>query len=101
MEGTEDYVNERLDHLRLVAGVCHEIGLAAWLDAQEPGNRKPGERGNSDGGHGAQWVRRKPPPIVFGAAVLRRAFPLNTYQCREARVLIAWGARWTGCMPTI
>jgi len=40
MEGAEDYVNERLDHLGLVAGVCHEIGLATWLDTQEPGNRQ-------------------------------------------------------------
>lgn len=29
------YVAERLDHLGIVAGVCREIGLAAWLDAQE------------------------------------------------------------------
>ncbi len=27
------YTNERLDHLGIVAGVCQEIGLAAWLDA--------------------------------------------------------------------
>lgn len=40
MEGLEEYVNERLDHLGIVAGVCQEIGLAAWLDAQEPGNRQ-------------------------------------------------------------
>jgi transposase len=40
MEEAADYVNERLDHLGLVAGVCHEIGLAAWLDTQEPGNRQ-------------------------------------------------------------
>ena len=46
MEGAEEYVNERLDHLGIVAGVCQEIGLVEWLDAQEPGNRKPGERGN-------------------------------------------------------
>jgi len=32
--------NERLDHLGIVAGVCQEIGLAAWLDAQDPGNRQ-------------------------------------------------------------
>src|SRR5712691_5503580 len=31
-------MNERLDHLGIVAGVCQEIGLAAWLDAQDPGN---------------------------------------------------------------
>jgi transposase len=36
----EEYVNERLDHLGIVTGVCQEIGLAAWLDAQEPGNRQ-------------------------------------------------------------
>jgi hypothetical protein len=38
MEGTEEYVNERLDHLGIVAGVCQEIGLAGWLDARP---RKP------------------------------------------------------------
>ncbi len=36
----ESYVNERLDHLGIVAGVCQEIGLASWLDAQEPENRQ-------------------------------------------------------------
>ncbi len=40
MEGTEEYVNERLDHLGIVARVCQEIGLAAWLDAQDPGSRQ-------------------------------------------------------------
>jgi transposase len=32
MQTSESYVNERLDHLGLVAGVCEEIGLAAYLD---------------------------------------------------------------------
>jgi transposase len=36
----ESYINERLDHLGIVAGVCEEIGLSAWLDAQEPTNRQ-------------------------------------------------------------
>jgi transposase len=40
MQGTEEYINERLDHLGIVAGVCQEIGLAQWLDAQEPGSRQ-------------------------------------------------------------
>jgi len=40
MQGTEEYVNERLDHLGIVAEVCREIGLGEWLDAQEPGNRQ-------------------------------------------------------------
>jgi hypothetical protein len=26
---------ERLDHLRIVAGVCREIGLAEWLDTRD------------------------------------------------------------------
>ncbi len=37
---TDMYINERLDHLGIVAGACQEIGLAAWLDAQDPGNRQ-------------------------------------------------------------
>jgi len=40
MTTTDRYLNERLDHLGIVAGVCQEIGLAAWLDAQDPSNRQ-------------------------------------------------------------
>ncbi len=40
MPPTDQYTNERLDHLGIVAGVCQEIGLARWLDAQDPGNRQ-------------------------------------------------------------
>ncbi len=29
MEPADQYTNERLDHLGIVAGVCQEIGLAA------------------------------------------------------------------------
>ena len=36
MGGEERYINERLDHLGIGAGVCQEIGLAAWLDTQDP-----------------------------------------------------------------
>jgi transposase len=32
MQAAESYVNERLDHLGRVAGVCEEIGIAAYLD---------------------------------------------------------------------
>ena len=40
MTTAENSLNERLDHLGIVAGVCKEIGLAAWLDAQDPDNRQ-------------------------------------------------------------
>ena len=39
MTTAESYLNERLEHLGIVAGVCQEIGLAAWLDAQDSNNR--------------------------------------------------------------
>ena len=34
------YVVEHLNHLGIVAEVCREIGVADWLDHQEPGNRQ-------------------------------------------------------------
>jgi transposase len=40
LQAREQYVNERLDHLGIVAGVCREIGLAEELDAQAPGRRQ-------------------------------------------------------------
>lgn len=40
MLSEESYISERLDHLGIVTGVCQEIGLATWLDAQDPGNRQ-------------------------------------------------------------
>jgi hypothetical protein len=70
MTTAESYLNERLDHLGIVAGVCQEIGLAAWLDGQDPGNRKPRECGNGDSCHDFEWLGVKPPTIVSGAAVL-------------------------------
>ncbi len=34
------YVVEHLNHLGIVAQVCREIGVADWLDQQEPSNRQ-------------------------------------------------------------
>jgi len=35
-----DYQTERLEHLGIVAGVCREAGIAAWLDAQAGEKRR-------------------------------------------------------------
>jgi hypothetical protein len=35
-----EYQTERLDHLGIVAGVCREAGIAAWLDAQAGKNNR-------------------------------------------------------------
>src|SRR5262245_40526296 len=35
-----DVVVEHLDHLGIVAEVCREIGVAEWLDAQDPTSRQ-------------------------------------------------------------
>jgi transposase len=34
------YVVEHLNHLCIVAEVCREIGVAAWLDQHDPGSRQ-------------------------------------------------------------
>ncbi len=85
MTTTDMYLNERLDHLGIVAGVCQEIGLAAVLDAQDPGNRKPGKRGNGDRRHDPEWIGVQQPTAVFGAAVLcqqtRRALARTRDHC--------------------
>jgi hypothetical protein len=71
MTPTDRYMNERLDHLGIVAGVCQEIGLAAWLDAQDPGNRKLRERGYGNSRDDPEWLGVQQPATVSGAAVLR------------------------------
>src|SRR3989442_15254834 len=40
MSESIEYQTERLDHLGIVAGVCREAGIAAWLDAQAGENRR-------------------------------------------------------------
>src|SRR6059058_3026203 len=40
MSESIEYQTERLDHLGIVAGVCREAGIAAWLDAQAGANRR-------------------------------------------------------------
>ncbi len=57
MQADEEYQNERLDHLGIVAGVCRETGLVEWLD------RQAGERRNL---------------VSIGTATLYKA-PLETW----------------------
>src|SRR5712691_5839844 len=78
MTTADMYINERLDHLGIVAGVCQEIGLADWLDTQDPTHRKPRERGNGNGRHGAQRVGLQQSAVIFGTTVLCRASPSST-----------------------
>jgi hypothetical protein len=85
MTEEESYINERLDHLGIVAGVCQEIGLAAWLDAQDPGNRQQ---------------------VSVGTATLAMLLNGLGFSNRQLYLvpqflMSAWGAHWTGCMPTI
>src|SRR5947209_5065640 len=40
MAQESEYQIERLDHLGIVAGVCREAGIVAWLDAQAGENRR-------------------------------------------------------------
>jgi transposase len=40
MSQDSEYQTERLDHLGIVAGVCREAGIAAWLDAQAGESRR-------------------------------------------------------------
>ena len=34
------YVVEHMNHLGIVAEVCREIGMAAWLDGHDPTSRQ-------------------------------------------------------------
>ncbi len=70
MTTMDKYLNERLDHLGIVAGVCQEIGLAAWLDAQDR-QSAAGECGNSNGCDDFERLGIQQPTIVSGTAVLR------------------------------
>src|SRR5437588_8599836 len=104
MTTAQRYINERLDHLGIVAGVCQEIGLAAWLDAQDPDNRQQVSVGTATvamilNGLGfsnrqlylvPQYFANKPVEHLLGAGIT--AEMLND-DCL--------GAPWIGCTRTI
>jgi Domain of unknown function (DUF4277) len=123
------YVVEHLNHLGLVAEVCREIGVAAWLDQQEPGNRQQVSVGTATvalvlNGLGfsnrqlylvPQFFADKPVEHLLGPGIL--AEDLNDdclgrtldwlYAQDVSACLRGWrsthagrlGWRWRGCMP--
>lgn len=81
MQTVESYVNERLDHLGVVAGVCEEIGLAAYLD------RLAGET-KQQVSVGKATVAM----ILNGLGEsLRRLYLVPQFFCRASRWSIYWG----------
>src|SRR5438270_11409599 len=98
MTTTDIYINERLDHLGIVAGVCQEIGLAAWLDAQDPTNRQHVSVGTATVAmvlNGLGFSNRQLYLVPqFFAGHSRRALARTRDYSREARVLTVWDARW-------
>lgn len=85
------YVVEHLNHLGIVAAVCREIGVAEWLDQQEPGNRQQVSVGTATGalvlnGLGfsnrqlylvPQFFADKPVEHLLGAGIAIAAEDLN------------------------
>ena len=71
MTGEESYINERLDHLGIVAGVCQKIGPSARARCPRVRQSSTSERGNSNGSNGAQWIGLQQSAVISGAAVLR------------------------------
>jgi hypothetical protein len=47
---------QQLDHLGIVAGVCQEIGMAAYVDELGGPSRASGERGHGDRGDDSEWT---------------------------------------------
>ncbi len=93
------YINERLDHLGIVAGVCQEIGGASWLDAQDPGNRQQvsvgtatvGAEISADSesvdclGHTPDWLYAHDPTKLF-AGIASRARQVFGISARQVHV---------------
>jgi Domain of unknown function (DUF4277) len=96
-----EVVVEHLNHLGIVAGVCEEIGVAEWLDAQAPSSRQQVRVGTATvamvlNGLGlsnrqlylvSQFFEDKPVEHLLGPASRRRISTMT-----------AWGARSTGSM---
>ncbi len=72
MKEAEDDLHERLDHLGMMARGCQASGLVKWLDGQEQGNRKLGERRKRHTSDATPWLGMEPQAVVLRAAMLRQ-----------------------------
>jgi hypothetical protein len=101
----ESYIRERLGYLGIVAGVCQEIGLAAWLDAQDPNHRQQVSVGTATVAiilNSLGWSLRQLYLVPqYFAGHPGRTLAGGWHQGRDARVSTAWGALWIGCTRTI
>lgn len=71
----DQYVNERLDHLGIVAGVCQEIGLAAWLDTQDERSHVRVSVGTATVAMILEWPGFQPSAALFSPPILCRQAP--------------------------
>jgi len=72
MKEAEDEVHERLDQLGMMARGCQASGLVEWLDGQEQGNRKSGERRKRHKSDATPRLGVEPQAVVVRAAMLRQ-----------------------------
>ena len=91
------YESERLGHLGIVAGVCQEIGLAQYLDGQEPDTHRQVSVGTATvamilNGLGESLRRLYLVPQYFEHK------PLEHVLGAKISTMIAWDARSIGSM---
>jgi Domain of unknown function (DUF4277) len=65
-----EVVVEHLNHLGIVAEVCREIGVAEWLNAQDPTSRQQVPVGTATVAMVRERTRLEQSAVVPGVAVL-------------------------------
>jgi Domain of unknown function (DUF4277) len=65
-----EVVVEHLNHLGIVAEVCREIGVAEWLNAQDPTSRQRVSVGTATVAMVRERTRLEQSAVVPGVAVL-------------------------------
>jgi Domain of unknown function (DUF4277) len=103
--GKEADVAERLDHLGIVAGVCREIGLAEWLDAQDSQSHERVSVGTATmamilNGLGFSNRRLYLVPQFFATKAVERLLGPGI-TADDLTMTTVWDAPWIGCTPMI